>query len=55
MGETTLQILFLVLVMTKFSRPSLLIMAMSYQERGWLLLDKVKTQSLINYIIIETS
>lgn len=52
----TLQTLFLVLVVTKFSRPALLIMAMHYQEeRGRLLLHKVKTQSLISYIIIETS
>lgn len=56
MGKTTLQTLFPVLVVTKFSRPALLIMAMHYQEeRGRLLLHKVKTQSLISYIIIETS
>lgn len=55
-GKMTLQTLFLVLVVTKFSRPALLIMAMHYQEeRGRLLLHKVKTQSLISYIIIETS
>lgn len=36
MGKTTLQILFLVLVMTKFSRPALLIMAL--RRRAWVAL-----------------